>query len=424
MDFEESTWNAVAVGELVEVAPSLSSPLQRENFATAISSFIDQTPSKNVASLARQLNISKGTVAEWQKGVNSPQFDTLLLISRLLGTDPRSFLLEKPTISSFAPVKIGSDVHPIILRESRTALSMDELRQALKAVLTSDEYPSPSISEVAKRLGYRRWSSLYARFPELCRAITAKHQRQNPNYRRLQRSSMSQDELRQALEGVLTSDEYPSSSVDEIARRLGYRSSSPLYRRFPELCHAISARHQEQYNIEHLRPELEAILECIDSAPALNEVAKRLGCPVNVLRKRFPELCSAIVERHFKPINTEDLHAALKRELRSNREPRSMREVAKDLGYPVKTLRGLFPDVCREISAQGQAYHRKHNRLRMQTIQNEVRRVVLTIHAEYAYPSQRKVMERIDRSCVCPPIFGLEAYSSWNEIMRELGYRT
>jgi AcrR family transcriptional regulator len=201
------------------------------------------------------------------------------------------------------------------------------------------------------------------------------------------------------------------------------QAARSLYRRFPELCHAISARHLEQYNLERLQPELEEALECIDSSPSLQEVAKRLGCSATVLRKHFPELCSAIVERHSKPINTEDLQAALERELRSNKEPRSMHQVAKAFGYPVKTLRRLFPDICRKISAQRQAYRRKHKRLRLQTILNEVRRIMFAMDAENLYPSLRMVMDHIDRSCVCPPIFALEAHAAWRETLIELGYQ-
>lgn len=245
-------------------------------------------------------DIPAGTVAEWQRGANAPQFDTLLLISRLLGTTPRSFLLEKPTAPDFAPVKRGSDIHPIVLREKRTALSSDELRQALEAVLTSDEDPPPSLEEVTKRLGYR------------------------------------------------------SSTV---------------------------------------------------------------------LRNRFPELCSAIVSRHTVPIDIKGLRVALERELLSNEEPRSMREVARDLGHPVQTLLRYHPDLCHEIAARRKAYRKRNKEARRQKIREEVRRVVLAMHAEKKYPSQRRVMEHVDRSCVSPPLFELEAYIPWCEVLIELAYQ-
>jgi hypothetical protein len=120
---------------------------------------------------------------------------------------------------------------------------------------------------------------------------------------------------------------------DEVASRLGYRSSSALYNRFPELCCAITARHLEQYNIEHLRPELEAFLDYAVPSPSLGEVAKHLGCPAKVLRNSFPELCRPITRQRrlrSEPIDIEGLRAALERELLSNEEPRSMRQVAKD----------------------------------------------------------------------------------------------
>ena len=53
----------------------------------------------------------------------------------------------------------------------------EETQKALEAILASDEEPSPSIKEVAQRLGYRNKSTLYKRFPELTYAIAAKHQK-------------------------------------------------------------------------------------------------------------------------------------------------------------------------------------------------------------------------------------------------------
>jgi AraC-like DNA-binding protein len=422
-DFEKSYSEAIAVGELIEVAPRLTSPLRRENLASAISFYINQTPSKNVSSLARQLDISAGTVAVWQKGASSPQFETLLLISRHLGTTPRSFFLEKSTIPNFAPVRRGNNVHSIALRESRTALNSDELRLALETVLSSDEDPPPSIDEVARRLGYRGYTQFYTRFPELSRAITARHQRRNPNYRRLKRKSMSSDELRQALEAVLTGDEDPSPSVYEVARRLGYRSSSALYRRFSELCRAITVKHLDQYGREYLQRELEAALKCSDPPPSLEEVAERLGCPISMLRKKFPKLCQAIVSRHTVPIDIEGLRSALEGELLSNEEPRSMREVARSIGYPVQTFLWYLPDLCHEIAARRKAHRKRNKEVRRQMVREEVRRVVLAVHAEKKYPSQRRVRECVDRSCVSPPLFELEVLTPWREALIELGYQ-
>lgn len=421
-DLEKVYWDEFSVGELIEVASGLSSPARREAFAAAITSLVNQFPRKNAASLADHLSIPLETVAAWQKGTEVPRFESLLLICRLLDITPRCLFLEKAPTSDFTFVERDNQTRLVTSRKNRAALCSEELRQALEDILMSGEEPAPSIKEVARRLGYSNQSPLYRRFPELCRAITAKHQGQNPGSRRLQRKDMSAEELRQALEDILRSNEDPAPSVDEVAARLGYRGSSSLRKRFPELCHAITARHLVQPNMEQLQRGLEAVLECADSAPTLEEVARHLGCPSRLLRRRFPGLCRAIVLRRVKPTDFEGLRAALERELQSNREPRSMLEVARDLEYPVRTLLRLFPDMCHEIAMRGQAHRKRNSELRTQRIRDEVSRVALSMHAEKKYPSFNQVMAHVDHTCVCPPFIQIEAYVPWKEVLMELGY--
>ena len=67
--------------------------------------------------------------------------------------------------------------------------------------------------------------------------------------------------------------------------------------------------------------------------------------------------------------------------------------------------------------------HRKRNReLRTQRIRDEVSRVALAMHAEKQYPSFNQVMAHVDHTCVCPPLFRLEVYTPWKEVLMELGY--
>jgi len=59
--------------------------------------------------------------------------------------------------------------------------------------------------------------------------------------RRTRRRQFDAEKARQELEAVLASQEQPPPSMTEVKRRLGHNHSH-LYRRFPELCQAISAR--------------------------------------------------------------------------------------------------------------------------------------------------------------------------------------
>ena len=142
-----------------------------------------------------------------------------------------------------------------------------------------------------------------------------------------------------------------------------------------------------------------------------------------MLREQFPELWSAITRRYIEPLDIVDLRAVLEKEIQSHEEPRSMREIARALGYPVHIFLRIFPDECREISTRRQVYRKRNKELRMRSIQKEVLRAVLAIEAEKAYPSERRVMEHVDRFCVCPPLFQLEIIVPWKEILIKRGYR-
>lgn len=131
----------------------------------------------------------------------------------------------------------------------------------------------------------------------------------------------------------------------------------------------------------------------------------------------------SVRQRHGASWDIEGLQVALEKELLSDEEPRSLAEVAKSLGYPVRTLMKFFPSLCQKIIVRGQVHRKMHNELRKQKIQDEVKRVMLIIHAEQEYPSLAQVLKLIDRSCVCPPLFYLEAYVPWKKILEVLGYR-
>ncbi len=319
--------------------------------------------------------------------------------------------------------------------------SSDELRQALETALASNEEPPPSLKEVAQRLGYRSLGPLYGRFPELSQAITAKYQKYNP----CRREPMGSDELRHALESVLASDEEPPPSLKEVAQRLGYQSASPIQIRFPELSQAITAQYHQGYpyfaflskcfpqlpqavslkrrNSEDLQQTLETLLESAD--PMIwhqQQIRKRLGYSIHKLHHCFPEL-SVLLQRRLiqsPDFDIEGLQAALEKELLSDDEPRSLAAVARSLGYPVQILKKFFPVVCQQINAREKLHRKKRTELRQQKIQEEVQRVMLHLHAEYKYPNSSQVLKRVDRFCVCPPIFYLEVYVLWRKLLEDL----
>lgn len=171
--------------------------------------------------------------------------------------------------------------------QMRKPLKAEQLQKMLEAILTSGEIP-PSLLEVAQRFGYRSEDSIYQRFPDLCRSITAKRKEYQEQFNR---------RLQQSLEAVVKDSHSPIPSLVEIAERLGC-STKILSSRFPKLCHEITVRYREQ-----LRKQRRQLLEEIivsDTFPPLSlaAVAREFHCNTGTLRRDAPDLCDVIIQRY------------------------------------------------------------------------------------------------------------------------------
>jgi hypothetical protein len=111
-----------------------------------------------------------------------------------------------------------------------------ERKQVLNLVLQEviQEYPPPSLEDVALRLRYRPLV-LQHHFPDLSEQIKVSH----AAYRKV----CQQQKIQPVLEAAL--QESPPPSLMEITRRLGYKNSSYLYKYFSELSRSISRRYKD-----------------------------------------------------------------------------------------------------------------------------------------------------------------------------------
>lgn len=109
-------------------------------------------------------------------------------------------------------------------------VEFNKMEDALRAALKED--PPPTLRAVYLRLGYKSYCALNNRFPDLCRAIAARH--------------VAAKDVTNNPEALLKAilKESPPPSMREVARRVGYDVST-LYKRFRKLCHSIAARHHK-----------------------------------------------------------------------------------------------------------------------------------------------------------------------------------
>ncbi|SRR6266498_631350 len=143
------------------------------------------------------------------------------------------------------------------------------------------------------------------------------------------RGRLACQKVREEIEAALK--ETPPPSLEEVARRLGYRDSSTLRVKYRELSKRITANHRssaEYQSIQQSRraaaqgppdkAEVRKVLEqeLKQACPAtLKELADRLGYSDSCnLSKRFSDLCQALVEKrrqHFYQQYRQLLNSAL-----------------------------------------------------------------------------------------------------------------
>lgn len=144
-----------------------------------------------------------------------------------------------------------------------------------------------SLKEIASTLGYKAPQAIRERFPELCRAITAK---------RKQQPLRGKEKLRLALEDART--ESPPPSLMQIARRLGFSSEAVLLTAYPEMC--ASHRQWRRAWFEEQRGHLRvSIREWIAAqpAPTMTSVCLHFDISSCYFQSRFPEEKAEVVRR-------------------------------------------------------------------------------------------------------------------------------
>lgn len=225
------------LGELIAAAPTIKFPIDSHRISNTISTFINQVLQSNQAALSRAIIVNEATIGLWCKGKIIPQLDKLLLLIHYLKINLLDFLTTD--VVFFDQQYFSPNVTPSQQPKKSVQKITSERKQILNTVIQeiTNEYPPPSLEDVALRLKYRP-IFLQNHFPELCQIIKVRH----ADYK----SFCRQQKIPPVLEAAL--QEFPPPSFLEITRRLGYKNSSYLYRYFPELSSSISKRYLEYNN--------------------------------------------------------------------------------------------------------------------------------------------------------------------------------
>lgn len=284
-ELQSSNWNATMMGELIAITPSLTHPIPRNRVSNAISSCTNQltkNQSKNLSVFARKIQVSIAMVWHWQRGQKLITVNKLLQICSILKISIIDFLtgqivinelvLDENKTQSQSCYKTGRGPR-------RSPQEIERIRNTLNTSLES-EYPPPTFKDVQQRFPK---ICLRHFFPVLCQAIAQRHTHYLKNIR-LQN-------MKQELEAVLKSNEFPPASMIDVVKHLSY-SKSALRRHFPDLCHSISERYttyvqaQKAQRIQELCKSIKETTYFLHSQgvyPSNNRVFSELGLKMGYL---------------------------------------------------------------------------------------------------------------------------------------------
>ena len=284
-------------------------------------------------------------------------------------------------------------------RGVKTSRNSAEVRKLLKAALRED--PCPSVPELSRRLGYRRYERLYQVDPVLCRRITARHRActrthwwKQPGAKRI----CEIDVIRSALEHSLAQD--PPVPVRRIAMHLGYANGGLIQRKFPDLCHAIA-----QKLADCKRRRFVALQQAVaaasveDPPPTLHGLSRRLGFQNSgTLRLWFREETDRVLAARARHAHQETakLRAALLAILRGESAP-TLSSVAHQLCLSVSNLAEKCPDLCRAIRSRYLRGQKERTREREQLLNEEVCRIARSLHAKGQVPTEPRVMRLLSK---------------------------
>jgi hypothetical protein len=355
---EYQVWVAREFGNVLAIAPQ-AQPIGRENIQKILVRYVGSFSEGNRMAIAETAGCRRSSFYNWYNGATTARTDLLLRMCHELGISLTA-LVSEVIAQSEAAAHAEVTMPPARQRGVRPRRTAEQIRETLKQA--ASEQPAPSISDVAKRLGYSTPTQLYLADSALCKMIVRNFNRSGRNHWWRRRGAKGPDEsaIRKALEDSL-SLEVPVP-VHRSAKAFGFDTESPLTARFPDLCHTIKAKRAAVHQIRRSRAAsaLKAALG-ENPPPPLEEVASRVGYASDIsIHAWEPRLCARLIERRrrFAEQSKKELKNRLKAALRE-KPPPSLREVHTRFGITRAMSYGNFPEIHRAIAVRHREFRRR-----------------------------------------------------------------
>lgn len=290
-DSTESQCEEIFTKSILEKASS-----ERNRFIHNLADLISQLSFGNINEFSHQVNIWHNNIRILLKGNILPTWDILSKLSSLTGISIYDILTSKKLrISKNAEY----EKYQSYKKDNAKQLSVfydggDEKVKRIIEVCIS-EYPPLSASEVARRVGYSSSDRIKLKYPDLYKKIVDNYL----SYVESLKIKLPDRDIEQLL--VKAIEEEPPPSLQSVFRRMGCRNTgSRYYNKFPHLCSVIAQRYKwsisqllDNKKVENML--IEALTEL--PPPSLSNLAKRLKCKRESLKKLYPELVTEIMTK-------------------------------------------------------------------------------------------------------------------------------
>lgn len=385
-------WAATSIGQVLAALPSLQPHLLPAVLEANLLGCLTQTEGVTRESLSVLAGASPTTFGAWLSGRVKPSLDQLCRLCYQLKLPPVQLFHGVP------PDWRGPGVSP---READTTLksggreardTRDELRRTLAAAL--HECPPPSVAELARRLKYRCTETLRCQELDLCKAIADR--RRNAGLRGYRCKQFypkaARAKLEDALRRHLMQDSPPS--LNRIADLLGYKGSTGIRDRCPEICREIVQKRRESFRRRRERMRL-----AIESArtenppPPLKQIARRLGFTAErVLVQLYPEICAAYLSYRKACLEQrrQRLHLAIRQWLATEPAPTRV-SLCQQFGISLSFFELHFPQENQDVVKRSTEQARTARENRNLTMRKEVFEIVRDLRAKNLYPSLPRI---------------------------------
>ncbi len=386
-------FTAKQIGELIRIAPCLPSLPNQEVPKGSIIKCVEQFFDGNLSSFVRFFGLSRTTVSSlWNGKPRVIQLELLLRIGFRTGVSLLDLLTKEDSIYGFVPSQ------PSALLSTRLSPRLKKERVIRVLLAAVEETPPPSLSDLAKRLGYRCAQSLRRINAQICDQIVV-------NFKQSARGKMKgkfstarlQEDIviKSTLELALKEDIPPTLS--HIARHLGYTSCQAIRYRAPELCKALADKRLTLESVRRgqIKVELEQALSA-DQPVSLDTIAKKLGYKTDaVLRTKYPELCRKIRDRYAK-YNQTQFMLGVKHKVESilvESPPPTAKIAVKRIGVSDGFLRTHFPKELRLISARYLGHRKDQSERNKENDKRKIRDIIQDLLKHGKFPSMNAVMD-------------------------------